>query len=813
MPVNDSEFLIRIEGPGAPWVVPALLVVIGVFILAEALHAARRHGRVAAPRVLVAAALIVAVAYAAALRGGIIVHPAAWPAVCLLAVLLVRAAGAYRRTPSPIPPMRRAVLSGLRAAAVAALGLLMLKPVVESTRTWHEQPALAILLDASRSMEIRDATDPESGALRSRRDSANEAIAANWERIERLSRDHPLVAMQFGGGVRDLTAPDGKPWSIQADQDVTDLGAALAHVADRRFEAGLPIGAVVLLSDGAHNLTAGSEPLAAAESLGAARTALFAIGVGSEKPMGETRSVVPLTLTVPAHATLDARVPVAADFDCLGWAGVDIQFELAWDGEVFHRTSVRPVEDRQSIRVEGDVLARPAGFHVVEARARPRDPDWRGEPAALSRFVRVTEETIQILYIEAKPRSESAFIARAIAGEERFRLTRAMVGRPVEGAWASELPRRAEDWNAFHVIVLGDLRRGDLSTQQITAIRAAVDRRGTGLAILGGLDNVGVEGLAATRLTDVLPVEGGGTLIEGPVRLRPTAAGLRHPIGRITDDDEVEAAWERLPPMSGATLLGKPKPTAEVLAVDRQNRPMLVVGTVGQGRTLVMATDTTWRWVMHSDDGGALHRRFWRQVMFWLANRRPLVQVAVDRPRYDLAETRPGSRGVPVEAFVLDGLTGRPLADAQVELSIRGPQGSVSPLAAAPAQGKWTARAFAQAVGAYNVRLVARQGTQVIGEGEARFMVESVDLERRAPLANLALLRRLAEATSAAGGAYADIDRLGDVLNTLAKMDLRRPRRETLRRDVAAQWRWPAAAIICSLLALEWAGRKRSGLV
>src|SRR5262249_40198679 len=78
--------------------------------------------------------------------------------------------------------------------------------------------------------------------------------------------------------------------------------------------------------------------------------------------------------------------------------------------------------------------------------------------------------------------------------------------------------------------------------------------------------------------------------------------------------------WNKLAKLTGVTRMGEPKTQAQVLARSRTGEPLLVSEPHGAGRVLAFAGDTTWRWV-RSVETMKMHYRFWRQVVFWLAQR------------------------------------------------------------------------------------------------------------------------------------------------------------------------------------------------
>ena len=88
-------------------------------------------------------------------------------------------------------------------------------------------------------------------------------------------------------------------------------------------------------------------------------------------------------------------------------------------------------------------------------------------------------------------------------------------------------------------------------------------------------------------------------------------------------------------PLKGANRWAgiKDSPGIQLLAESPDHVPLLVAGEYGGGRVLAFAGDSTWQWWRQGQS--AVHRRFWRQVVLWLARRDDLTRhdVWVDLPQ------------------------------------------------------------------------------------------------------------------------------------------------------------------------------------
>lgn len=705
----------------------------------------------------------------------------------------------------------RAFLAMLRLAAVVLVFLALLRPIASWMDERRVRPTLMIVRDTSRSMTIADVPDKSGRGFATRGNTVRRTLAGLVPRLEVVGQSWEIVHARFSDGLK-LDAPaTTKPTNGIDDGPATAIGAALASCLAIQTDIEHPLGAIILISDGAENLEGETSSAASARSLTAESVSLYTVGVGSAAPMGDTRTIVARALSAPDRASAGTKVPVTADFECLGFANEPVEVELLWEGEPVDRRTVIPGKIAETARVAFEVEARPAGFRAIEVRAKPKRGATATHTASLSKFIQVLDDALQVLLVESRPRSESAFIARALTGEKRIRLTRMYLAKPPEGDWTNPLPAVRESWRDYQVVLFGEVTRSEATDRRLEALAEAIEKDGVGLGILGGLATPTARSLFTGPLADVIPMRRPGRSDKpGSGRVMPTVIGGSHPVCSMEGGEA--ASWEKAAFVPTGATLGSAKPAAQVLLTDEDKRPILAVQSAGQGRTAALAIDATWRWAMQSDEGAVLHRRFWRQLVLWLAGRPVRVHVASDRPRYDLAQVRPGGRGIRVDAHVFDSAAVPGAPAHTIGVTMIDPDGKESNVVMQPDEGRWVGRAFATRAGNYALRMKASQSGKVIGEAESRFVVEDVDRELREPLANPELLRALAAETASVGGRYIELDDLGRLLDELKKDNTRQVRTQRRRVDLTIEGGPIWLAAVLTLLTLEWIVRKAAGL-
>jgi uncharacterized membrane protein len=191
---------------------------------------------------------------------------------------------------------------------------------------------------------------------------------------------------------------------------------------------------------------------------------------------------------------------------------------------------------------------------------------------------------------------------------------------------AVDFPYTAGELGAWDVVLLSDIGSNTLLVPPATFARFEAKpnrlavlrdwvRAGGGLAMIGGyLSFQGIEGKAnyrATPLAEVLPVklEAGDDRVESPEEAEPSLTGEQHPI--------VDGLPDRWPAILGYQR-AVPRPWGSVLArVGRD--PLVVAGTVGEGRALAYMTDIGPHWAPPAATEWDGYGRLWDQAVRWLA--------------------------------------------------------------------------------------------------------------------------------------------------------------------------------------------------
>ncbi len=680
---------------------------------------------------------------------GQFVFLAPWP-VWLLAVAVLAAAGALAwhvaRHHGLLLGARPVVVWLLETALVALVLFLLWHPAISIATLRPQQNVVAVLVDDSRSMGM-----PENGSTRLAQAERllNDGLLAN------LNKKFQVRMYRFGENLERIQ----KLGQLSGAAPATRIGASLEQALAEAST--LPLGAIVLLSDGADNSGGiGFETMA---QIRRARVPVHTIGFGREKL---SRDIEISDVAVPARALADSRLSAEITYKQFGSTREKAHLVVR-EGERLLATREIVLKGEGAPQTETLVFnAGLAGPRTFQFAIEPIPGEENLKNNQLTRLINVTSSKSRILYFEGEPRWEYKFIRRGIE-DDRSLLVTSMVRTTQNKIYTQAVdeedrkrledgfPSKAEDLFAFDGLIIGNSEVGYFTAQQQALIREFVDRRGGGALFLGGRAALADGGWEHSVLADLLPVripDAKDTFHRDPALAELTAQGRESVICRLEEDPDRNAErWKnpkRMPPLADYQQVGDPKPGAltllEMSAGGHHHLPLLVTQRFGRGRTAVFATGGSWRWQMMLPLGDKTHAIFWQQLLRWLVADTP-GQVMVSTPQPILSD----EGRVPLRVEVRDK-SFRPVPNATVEAHIAGPGGAAASITLTPQpldpgvySGEWSAGK----PGSYLAEVVARQGQQEVGRDVLVFRREDGVAENFRVTQNRELLEKLADET------------------------------------------------------------------
>ena len=729
-----------------------------------------------------------------------------------LAALAAAAWWMYRRESRVRGVWRRAALIGLRTLGLALLVLCILGPVLSLRKREETRGLIAVGLDTSRSMSLS-----AGEGQRSRFDRAREALLGSGGLVEKLSEVGEVRLFAFGNTTRPIQAGDLP--QLSPGDDATHLATAIKEMAQSLRS--LPLEAMVVLTDGVD--TSSADPVAMARYAASRGGSIHTIGFGERVGAPDVAILsVYAPRTVQRGAAVDLRVLVR----CTSATPITepMELRLYQDVELLRTEPIPPPAMGEVATVQMSFVPEGEGTVRFLLEVPPVPGEVVVENNRHEFQVQLVETRVEVLFVEGSPRHEYAFVRRAMRDSKQFKVvTLLRLGkghyfqRADDDSFLTQgFPETAEDLGRFKAIILSDIEAAFFTDKQLGLIADFVKVRGGGLLMLGGVNSFNLGGYEKTPVADLLPIRLGpaGTAPRFEDTLFPlqvTKEGAEHESLRLTSDPQENLSqWGLMAPLRGFNPLYRAKPGAEVLAVhptpQAGGQPILLaVQNVGAGRTAAFAPANSWRWQMLRKSGDDSFKRFWTQMLRWIAvGAKELLAVSTDGGVVGLRQP------VTLTAQVL-GKAHRPFNEAKVAARVKDPFGNVEELVlpwVLREDGVYQAVFRPAAKGEHAVAVAAEVAGAKLEAATSFVAIESSPEFARSTM-DAAVLERIAREGNGTADLTGRADKAVEAIQAAANK--RRKLMELIEeRDVRD------APILLLLIAgawfAEWVLRKRSGL-
>jgi hypothetical protein len=734
-------------------------------------------------------------------------------------ILIVAAVWAvYYKTTRPLTGPWKAWFIGLRSAVLVLLLFCLLRPVVTTTQVAPQETYLAVLIDNSQSMAITDMPGGDS-----RQQVVQEAFLDDGL-LDELSESFQLRSFSFDKQAQRVNSLD----AVAEPGTASSIDGALSYVQDQLN--GLPLGAVVLISDGADNSEV--DPVIRARDFGNQQVPIFTVGAGQEEIPRDIGIVdVSAAETVLEGSVFNIQVALTQQ----GYGGESVLLSVKDGDTTVTSETVTLGAEGVTRRYEMEVTPDRPELIVYELEVELQPDEIIPQNNRYSFLVDNTAKTpLDVLYIEGHPRNEYKFIRRAIEGDNSLRLAtylqtgpekfyRQGIKSPTE--LSDGFPSDKETLYQYEAIILGDIEESFFTPEQLQLIEDFVAERGGGFLKSGMVDEDFIE----TPIADILPL----TLVEEnflPGHLRGGIRRGTHPTGelffpRLTrngefspllrlsgDDAENRSRWNALPELQGIYATGRIKPGATVLMehplLQYQNQALPVIASqrFGSGRSMSVTTASTWRWQMMMPSEDQSHEILWRQLLRWLAVSAPeRISINFDREFYNVGDE------VRVTATVLDEQF-EPDNDATLWMQTTTPLDQISDTPMEwdiSEDGVYRSSFTVQEEGVFNllvdVASAAGESTAEGSEKRAAFVVTPSLREYTNAEMDRGLLERIADAS---GGSFFSLNNVGNLAGTVEFTP------NAYSREVQIDlWDRPwLLGLLILLLCMDWMSRRLKGL-
>jgi hypothetical protein len=740
----------------------------------------------------------------------------------------------------------KAPMATLRLGAMAVLAFMLWQPMLRSHRTENTPSVIALVIDESRSMGLKDrwqdgkrradlvrALSDRDVARRTRTEILNRVLnREDAALLKQLMARHAVRVYRFGSEVKgaELKKRDAKqsrtsggagsgraevetiplaPGKPAAEQ--TRLGNAIDYAL--QDTAGQPLAGIVLFSDGGHNI--GEDPALAAKRSADLQAPIYTVGFGDPTP---PRDVAVTTLIADEVVRKGDQVVVSIGLRQRGFGGRAVPLTLRMGEKILQRVNVPLAKEGEKQEINLAFTPEEAGAKTLTVAV----PGLEGEITLSNNQkawpIRIVDKKLKILYVEGRPRWEYRYLKNAILRDRTTLfaciLTDADASQGGEGnVPIYGFPKDKKALFGYDILILGDIPRDYFSAVDMKNVRAFVEERGGSLVTMAG-DMFLPWSYRGTELEAVWPIVVPASrreqLFSSPFQLELTEAGARHPmLFLLADAARNRDLWHSLPGMYWCGVADRAKPGATVLATHPSltgtdgKIPLMAVQTVGEGTSFMTMVDSTWQWRFRVGD--KYFYRFWGQVVRSLtphelpgANR--FVRLTADRATYALGEK------VVLRARLLTP-SFHPVRVKDVTAEMQRADGQRFPVRLEPvpgAAGIYSGEWLPAQPGAYKGLLKGPGGQR--GESVTNVVVEASSLELEEPQQNEVLLRRLAALTGGKYLLWSEVPGLPALIPDRSQ--------EVSSRVEHELWDAPLPLILFTFFLVgEWVLRKRKGLL
>lgn len=320
-----------------------------------------------------------------------------WPLWLLGVGILLAAALLFwhvRRNHGMLSGARPIAIWLLETSLIALLLFLLWHPALSVATLRPQQNVVAVLVDDSRSMTIAD----DAGTR-----LAREQSVLNGGLLKSLGDRFQVRLYKFGSDAQRVQ----KPLDVAGAAPATRIGNTLERVLAE--SSSLPLGAIVLLSDGADN--AGGIDLDTIAAIRRQRIPIHTIGLGREHPQ---RDVEVTDAVVPTRALPQSRLTATVTLQSYGLSGSKAKLSVRDGGKVLASQDVTLKGDGALQTESVTFNAGPAGPKTLEIGVDPVSGEENGLNNKITRLVNVQARKPRILYFDGEPQYEYKFVRRAM---------------------------------------------------------------------------------------------------------------------------------------------------------------------------------------------------------------------------------------------------------------------------------------------------------------------------------------------------------------------------------------------------------------
>ncbi len=331
----------------------------------------------------------------------------------------------------------------------------------------------------------------------------------------------------------------------------------------------------------------------------------------------------------PAFAILGEPVTLTLRIEDTGAAPTDadrVEVDISIDGDDPQRFSVPLDRD-----IDLPVTLSHGGRNVIQFSAPMAEGELTDRNNAALVQINGVRDRLRVLLVSGEPHPGGRTWRNLLKSDASVDLVHFTILRPPEkqdGVPVSELsliafPTRElflEKVEDFDLIIFDRYqRRGILPSLYLENVADYV-RKGGAVLVAAGPDYASADSIYRSPLAEVLPASPTARVVDEAYVPTVSELGARHPVTAGLPEQETWGRWLRqieVTPDSG-----------DVLMTGSEDRPLLVLNRVEEGRVALLASDHAWLWA-RGYEGGGPQLELLRRLAHWMMGEPELEEEAL----------------------------------------------------------------------------------------------------------------------------------------------------------------------------------------
>ncbi len=477
----------------------------------------------------------------------------------------------------------------LRAAAAVILLLALAEPVLKQEETDPLGDIVFVVLDKSESQMVAD-----------RPDQMARAQAAIGARIGALA-NFDLRVVEVTNDISDRDS---------GSMVMTALAKAASEVANAR------IAGAVILSDGrVHD----------ADILSSFPAPVHLVMTGRDSDW-DRRLIIE---SAPAFAIVDEEITLSLRIEDQGAVPAEAagraRISISIDGEEPAVFDVVPGRD-----LSLPLTLRHGGMNVLQFIVEPAEGELTDRNNAAVVSINGVRDRLRVLLVSGEPHAGERTWRNLLKSDSAVDLVHFTIlrspdkldGVPIRELSLIAFPTRElflEKIDEFDLIIFDRYRRRGILTSRYLQNVADYVRNGGAVLLAPGPAFAGAQSLYRSPLGDIMPAHPTAGIVEDGYLPRISDPGQRHPVTEGLENFAPRPATEDGSPGWGRWFrqIDTITVSGQTVMTGAEERPLLVLDRVGEGRIAMLMSDHAWLWT-RGYEGGGPQLELLRRLAHWM---------------------------------------------------------------------------------------------------------------------------------------------------------------------------------------------------